>query len=126
MINNPIDPRIKKFMIPLLRRQWLYWPPRQTAIKRAMVDRGNYRCENCKQEGFKRNDLQVDHVTPVQTLETKLVTWYDLIMFISRLFVEADALSALCKPCHTIKTSLESKMRKHYRDVQKDIDKDKK
>lgn len=133
MINQPIDQRIKRFLVPMLRKQWLYWPARQEAIKRAMVDRGNYKCEMCGQSGFKRNELQVDHIEPVQTLETKLVSWYDLIMFITRLFVEADKLQALDKQCHQIKSNLETKMRKHYRDEAKksqngknSLDKDKK
>lgn len=126
MINQPIDPRIKRFLVPMLRKQWLYWPARTEALKLAMVDRGDYKCAICGQSGFKRNELQVDHIEPVQTLETKLNTWYDLIMFITRLFVEADKLQAIDKNCHKIKTDLETKMRKHYRDAQKNLDKNEK
>ena len=126
IINQPIDPLVKKFLIPTLRRQWMYWPARQTVLKRCMVDRGNYRCEICKQPGFKRNELQIDHIEPVQVLETKLLTWHDLIIYITRMFVYENKLQGVCLVCHSLKTSLETKMRKFYRDQKKDLDKNKK
>lgn len=122
-LNSPIPKDIKKLLVPVLRKYWKYWPTRNQAIKNSRVARGNYQCAMCKVSTFKRTELHVDHIDPVQTLYNKLETWYDMIMFISRLFVSEDKLQVLCAPCHTVKTSLETKMRKHYRNEKKSLDK---
>lgn len=119
IINKPIDPRVKKFIIPLLRKRWLYWPPRTNVIRAACIERGNYQCNVCKQTGFTRNSLHVDHISPVQNLETGLNTWYDLLLFIIRLYVDESELQAICSTCHDIKTHTENQMRAFYRKTRK-------
>lgn len=119
MINNKIDPKIKKFLIPRLRKAWLMWPERQACIKAARVERGSYKCAICKQEGFKRNDLHVDHISPAQNVETGLDTWYDLIIWITKLYVYIPDLQACCEQCHSSKTFIENKMRQFYRTQKK-------
>lgn len=127
-LKQPLHPDtlkfVKKYVIRTLRRYWRYYPPRTEAIKRAQIDRGNYQCNICKQTGFSREQLQVDHIVPSQTLENGVTSWYDLIMFISRLFVQVDDLQTACLTCHEIKTKQENIMRKYYRDKKKQENKD--
>lgn len=119
-LNSPIEPNLKRIIVPILRKYWRYSKVRMDAIKAARVSRGKYRCNMCKQETFGRHDIQVDHIDPAQTLATKMVTWYDLIFFISRLFVDnIDKLQVLDKICHKIKTGIETKLRIKNRKAKK-------
>lgn len=111
-----IDLRIKRFLTPILRKAWLRWPARQNVIKSARVERGNYQCNICRQTGFSRNDLQVDHIVPVVDIEVGFNTWDE---YVSRLYVNEEELQAICRTCHDIKTMTEQKMRKHYRNRKK-------
>lgn len=115
LLNKPIDKRVKGFIVRALRRFWLYWEPRQTVVKNAMVSRGFYKCNVCKGESFKRNELHVDHIEPVQNVQFAMTTWYDLILWITRLYVDVDKLQAICPTCHDIKTRTENNMRKFYK-----------
>ncbi len=111
-----ISPRIKKFLIPILRKSWLRWTARQNVIKAARVERGSYQCNICKQIGFKRQDLEVDHINPVVDIERQFKT---LDEYVTRLFVDEEDLQAICQSCHFIKTSTENKMRNYYKNVRK-------
>lgn len=115
LLQQPIHPNVKRFIVPLLRKRWLYWPARSEAIKLSRTGPNQYRCNICKRPDFQRNELQVDHIDPVQEVGTTLQTWYDLIMFIIRLFVDKEKLQVVCKPCHEIKTKTENEMRKFYK-----------
>jgi 5-methylcytosine-specific restriction endonuclease McrA len=127
-LNQPIEPNtlkfIKKYIVRALRRYWRYFPSRSTAIKRARLERGVYQCEMCKQTGFSSNQLQVDHIIPAQTLENGINTWFDLIMFIKRLYVSPEDLQTLCYVCHSVKSQQEVQMRKYYRNLKKNENKD--
>lgn len=107
-----ISPRIKKFLIPILRRSWLRWTARQNVIKAARVERGSYQCNICKQVGFKRQQLHIDHISPVVDIEDGFTT---LDEYVSRLYVNEDQLQAVCHLCHEIKTSVENKMRNFHK-----------
>lgn len=123
-LNSPIEPNLKKMIIPVLRKYWRYSKIRGDAIKLARVSRGFYKCNICKLETFKREDMQVDHIEPAQTLANKMTTWYDLIYFISRLFVPTvDKVQVVCKVCHSIKTAVERKIRVKNRKKKKVLDK---
>lgn len=118
-----ISARIKKFLIPILRKSWLRWPARQNVIKQARVERGSYQCNICKQVGFKRQDLHVDHISPVVNIEDGFKT---LDEYATRLYVEEDQLQAVCKTCHEIKTRNEDQMRKFYKTRKKKLTHNKK
>lgn len=115
-----ITPRIKKFLIPILRKSWLRWTARQNVIKQARVERGSYKCNICKQVGFKRQDLHIDHIEPVVATEEGFTT---LDEYVTRLYVDEDQLQALCLSCHELKTRTEDQMRKFYRNTRKKVDK---
>lgn len=119
LLNSPIDPVLKRLIVAALRRYSMYWPAREEAVRKARVSRGNYQCNICKIETFKRPDIQVDHIIPAVDVKTGNVTWYDLILFIISLYGPAENWQAICKQCHVSKTSIEVKMRKYYRDEKK-------
>ena len=92
------------------------WPAKDLALKR--VERREfklkkdgtegkvvlcfYRCESCSQE-FKRNEVEVDHISPVGSFNIEEVTLY-----LKRLFCGSDNLQVLCKDeCHRAKTKLD-------------------
>lgn len=84
---------------------WRYDTGRSEAIKRARMARGIYLCAKCG-EMASRKDIEIDHVeavgpTPGSKLG-KAATW-DL--FVERLFVPAEGLQVLCRPCHDGKTN---------------------
>ncbi len=113
-----ISARIKKFLIPILRKNWLRWTARQNVIKQARVERGSYQCNICKQVGFKRQQLHVDHINPVVSVEDG---FQSLDEFVSRLYVDEHELQALCLTCHEIKTNTENKMRQFHKDEKKSL-----
>lgn len=115
LLQQPIHPNVRRFIVPLLRKRWIYWPARGEAIKQARTGIGAYKCNICKRSDFKREELQVDHIDPVQEIGSNLVTWYDLIVWITRLFVDVDKLQCVCKICHAQKTLVENEMRKHVK-----------
>lgn len=125
LLSEPIHPNVKRFIVPLLRRRWMYWPARSDAIRAAKVAPNRHKCNICKKDDFKRNELHVDHISPVRDVMTSMKTWYDLIMFIIRLFVDADKLQILCITCHAQKTKIEMEMRKFYRKEEKSRNKKK-
>lgn len=81
---------------------WKSSPARTEAKRRARIERGLYRCEDC---GSLTKDPEVDHLVPVgRTPGAKGAegsTWDGLI---ARLFCPADGLQILCPTCHTAKT----------------------
>ncbi len=125
LLNSPIDPNLKRLIVAALRRYSMYWKPRELAVTNARVSRGNYKCNICKIDTFKRPDIQVDHIIPAVDTKTGLKNWYDLIIFIIGLYSSTENFQAICRTCHSIKSSGESKMRKFYRDEKKkDVSKD--
>jgi 5-methylcytosine-specific restriction endonuclease McrA len=112
MVKKKRDPNkeinLKTYLIPKLRSISLYWPARQEAIRRCMVERGNYRCEGCGQTGFKRQELQLDHKDPVIDIQEG---WQGFDVFVERLYCPASGFQCLCEVCHTIKTETEKQLR---------------
>lgn len=111
-----MEKRLKKFLIPILRKMWLRWPARTNVIKQSRVERGSYKCNICKQVGFSRTDLHVDHISPVINPEEGFSTWDE---YIARLYVTEEELQVCCKTCHEHKTLLETKMRSYYKNSKK-------
>ena len=97
----------KPWLIAQLRRISYRWPPRNEAMKKARVDRGQYKCAKCKKV-FHRSLIQLDHIKPVVDPKTGFTTWDK---FIKRLFCGEDGFQVLCKDCHKKKTEKEDKTR---------------
>jgi len=91
-------------------REWL--KKDGTPAKKPRVE---YSCSNCN-EWFMKKDIQVDHIVPVIDPEKGFEDWN---IFVERLFCGVDNLSALCKPCHKVKTDEEKAVRAHYRKLAK-------
>lgn len=107
---KPKKQNLNSFVKATLRSASLRWWSREAVFKRIKVDRGQYRCEECK-EIFKRGEIQIDHIEPVIDIRLGFTTWDDYIM---RLFVEPDKLQGICKACHDGKTLREDAMREHF------------
>ena len=109
--------KLKKFIIPLLRRGSYRWPDRNEALKLARVERGMYKCANCEQI-FRNKEVQIDHVEPVVPLAVSIEgqTWDS---YIERMFCQASGYQILCSQCHTMKSSVEVQTRKQNRQLLK-------
>ncbi len=70
----------------MTRRRYKLAGKRWAALRRAALERDNYRCRKCHRAGR----LEVDHIRP----KHKGGAWYDL-----------DNLQSLCFECHRAKTS---------------------
>jgi len=78
-------------------------------------------CSHCG-GSFPKGQMQADHIEPVVPIDGKWgttsqwlgVNWNELL---PRLYCELDGLQALCKPCHKIKSSEESKLRRQHKDT---------
>lgn len=102
------DKQLKKFLIPILRRKSLYWPARNEAIKLSRRERGFYECASCKNL-FGRKEINADHVRPVINVKTSWVSWDH---FIDSLLCDVSNFQILCISCHSIKSALETEIRK--------------
>lgn len=91
----------------ILRRASLRYPPRNDALKRARVARGDYCCEMCGGI-FKRKEVQLDHSQPVIDLDEGCS---NIGEYVERLFCDTDNFSVLCVSCHGTKTAIENQYR---------------
>jgi hypothetical protein len=85
-----------------LRNTFRYWKPAAIALKRAK--RGNmFVCAACG-AAFKRDSVNVDHVTPCG----QLTRHEHIAGFLERLTPEDPAAyQVLCTVCHNVKTRME-------------------
>jgi len=102
------ESRFHSFIKSALRSASRRWSPIYTTKKNARIARNTYICSNCGNK-VGNKDIKVDHINPVVSVEDGFI---DYNTYIQRMFVEIDGLSALCKKCHDIKTSVENKQRK--------------
>lgn len=84
-----------------LRRMWGKSIQRRSALLKAKIEYGKYRCASCEKI-HRRKDIQVDHRIPVGRF-----TGFDT--YIERLFCNVDGLDVLCKGCHKLKTKKDVK-----------------
>ncbi len=101
---------LKRFLIPVLRRATYRWKERGEALKAARIERGLYKCADCKNQ-FKAKEVQLDHILPVVDPKTG---WIDWNTFITRLFVFKEGWQVLCSTCHDQKTMLEDALRNAF------------
>lgn len=120
------DAGLKNFIISLLRKSNFSWKPKKGVAMRCRSDKKlvnlqtgkenmTSKCESCDTLIFEKQ-LKVDHIDPIAPVEgwghtTRFlgINWNE---YLSRMFVEADGLQGICKPCHDIKTKEENKNRK--------------
>lgn len=104
---SDLDPKLQAFIIATLRKASYRHKPRQEALKKARVSRGNYKCNLCGRKDCGRKEINLDHIQPVIPL-TGFTTFDD---FIARLFCEEDGYQVLCLSCHKLKTKAENEKR---------------
>jgi len=102
---------LKTYVVGVLRRASYRNPQRTTVLREAKVGYNNYKCVACRNSGFGRRDISIDHVEPV----VPTTGWAGWDSFISRLFCGVEGLQALCKECHKAKTARERKERAKWR-----------
>lgn len=95
----------------VLRSASFRWKPRGEALKAARVERGKYKCASCE-ELFGPKEVELDHITPVVDPKKGFTTYDD---YIEKLFCDVEGFAVLCSACHEAKTSIEDKMREHYK-----------
>lgn len=103
------EKRLKKIILASLGKAWMFWPPR-AEVKRRCKDPnrpGWFICEICHES---REKIDVDHIEPVVSPLTGLVSWDEYIR--RRLVFSADLLQGLCKDCHKAKTRKENAERR--------------
>jgi len=103
------EKKIRKFLIPVLRRATFYWPAREEAKKAARIERGLYKCAGCGRS-VKNGEFQMDHIKPAVNIKGWTGFMDD---FIRKLYGTKDEWQILCKsPCHEAKTKAENNARK--------------
>lgn len=107
------DARFKNWIISLLRRGTMRWPPKNECLKNAKTKRKknsktgrlaqHYKCNKCKKD-FPLTQVSVDHKSPVVDPKTGFIN-FDV--YIERMFCSLKGLQVLCKLCHDNKTKRE-------------------
>jgi 5-methylcytosine-specific restriction endonuclease McrA len=95
-----------------LRKAYTRWPPKFETIdnaKRKSKSKNKrlsfeFQCAECT-KWYGRRDVEVDHIIPCGSLKC----WADIPLFAKNLFVSADKLRVVCKPCHLKKTAADRK-----------------
>ncbi len=122
MLKSPIaawtDAKFKGWIVSLLRRGTMRWPPRNEVLNKAKTKKKtniktgrmaqHYRCAGCQGE-FPAKLVCADHVEPVVHPVHGFTTWDE---YISRMFCSAENLQVLCKDCHDVKSKEERLQRK--------------
>jgi 5-methylcytosine-specific restriction endonuclease McrA len=99
---------LQLFLISVLRKATLKWPPRTAAKIKARAQRGLYICASCS-ELFGPRQIVLDHIIPAIDPDVGFVDWNT---YISRLFCPADNFQVICKSCHRGKTTAENARRR--------------
>lgn len=113
MDDNEYEKKLKKFIIPVLRRASYRWDERNDCLKLARVERGIYKCANCG-EKYPRKEVQIDHIEPVVPLDMGMEK-QTLDSYIRRMFCKINGYQVLCELCHSMKSAMEVQTRKQNR-----------
>lgn len=111
------DAKWRGWVVSLLRRGTMKFPPRNEALRAAKTEKKinassgrlaqHYRCAGCKEE-FPMSKVCVDHIDPVVPA-TGFTTWDD---YINRMYCAKENFQVLCKTCHDEKSALEKSSRR--------------
>jgi len=112
------DAKFKGWIISLLRRGTMRWPPRNEALAKAKTEKKintatgrmaqHYECAECKGQ-FTAKNIAVDHI---QAVIDPYDGFIDFSVYIERMFCGVDNLQVLCKDCHDVKSAKEKGHRK--------------
>ena len=110
--------KFRGWIISLLRRGTMRWPPRNQCLANAKTKKKrnkktnrlaqHYRCNGCKKE-FPLREVCVDHIQAVVSTKEGFT---DFDKYIERMYCSIEGLQVLCKTCHDKKTTEERKKRK--------------
>lgn len=112
------DAKFKGWIISLLRRGTLRWPPANQCLMAAKRGKKinpitgrmaeHYECAECHQL-FPLKQVRKDHILPVVDPIRGFVDWDT---YIERMFCAIDKFQIICRSCHTIKSQEERIQRK--------------
>ena len=107
------DAKWRSWVISLLRRGTMRFPPRNDALRAAKTEKKinektgrmaqHYECKSCKGH-FSAKNVCVDHIEPVINPGVGFINWDT---YIERMFCPVDNFQILCSNCHDIKTAKE-------------------
>ncbi len=114
------DAKWKGWIVSLLRRGTMRYPPRNECLKAAKTEKKinvktgrmaqHYQCAGCGGE-FPAKGICVDHINPIIQPGIGFTTWDE---YIERMFCPITNLQPLCKLCHDEKTRKEKDDKKSY------------
>ena len=120
-VKNWSDAKFKGWIISLLRRGTMKFPPRNEALRAAKTEKKinektgriaqHYRCAGCKEE-FPAKGVQVNHIQPVVG-DSGFIDWNT---YIERMFCPVEKLNVLCSSCHDGATQQEKEKRLGVKD----------
>ena len=122
MLKSPVpgwtDAKFKGWIISLLRRGTMRYPPRNECLNKAKTDKKinpasgrlaqHFKCKKCKKD-FPAKQVVVDHIKPAVDPKKGFVDWDT---YIERMFCALKNFQVLCKPCHDTKSAKEREARK--------------
>lgn len=110
--------KFKSWIISLLRRGTMRWPPRNECLSNAKTKKKknkktnrlaqHYRCNSCRKD-YPLSEVVVDHIDPVVDVKKGFVN-FDV--YIERMYCAVEGLQVLCSNCHKLKCEKERKERK--------------
>lgn len=130
MLKSPIaswtDAKYKNWIISLLRRGTMRWPPRNEVLREAKTEKKtnvntgriaqHYKCSGCSKD-FPAKEVRIDHIHPIVDVRKGFETWD---IYIGNMYCGKDKLQVLCLSCHKDKSENERQLRKDYRDATKE------
>ena len=122
-VKNWSDAKWRSWVVSLLRRGTMKFPPRNEALRAAKTEKKinektgriaqHYQCAGCLQE-FPAKGVVADHILPVVDTVRGFVDWNT---YIERMFCPVENLQILCNngenSCHHKKTKQERECRKN-------------
>ncbi len=112
------DAKFKGWIISLLRRGTMKWPPANQCLRAAKRGKKinpltgrmaeHYECAECHQL-FPLKQVCKDHILPVVDTVRGFVDWNT---YIERMFCAIDKWQIICRSCHDVKSAQERKDRK--------------
>lgn len=120
------DAKWRSWVISLLRRGTMRFPPRNEALRAAKTEKKinektgrmaqHYACAICKSE-FPAKGVVVDHIEPCVSTIDGFIDWNT---YIERMFCPIENFQVACENCHTnIKTKLEKEITKETKSIRK-------
>ena len=117
-VKNWTDAKWRSWVVSLLRRGTMRFPPRNEALRAAKTEKKinektgrmaqHYQCAGCLQE-FPAKGVVADHISPVIEPGVGFIDWNTYIV---RMFCSVENLQVLCSTCHDVKSAQERKDRK--------------